>query len=246
MEILGLIPARGGSRGLPRKHLALLAGRPLIEYTLVAARASRRLGRTIISTDEPEIASHARQFGVASPFLRPAQLATDDAPILPVIRHALEWLAAFEKYEPDAIALLQPTSPLRRSDHIDGAIELLEHSGADTVVSVIEVPHNMVPEALMIEHNGWLQPLIPGLPPLRRQDKSQYLARNGPAVLITRAAFVSRCTHLYEGRVVGFRMSAIDSVDIDTVADLALAERLLVTQGNNDARSHTSSSSTER
>jgi len=147
--------------------------------------------------------------------------------MIEVVRHAVGWLMEHEGYVADLIAVLQPTSPLRRAEHIDTAVALLERSGADTVVSVVEVPHNMIPESLMVERKGWLQPLVGGAPLLRRQDKPRYLARNGPAVLVTRTDFMRRCPDFYAGRVAGFCMNAADSLDIDTEADLREAERLL-------------------
>jgi len=164
---------------------------------------------------------------VQVPFLRPVELALDETPMVEVVRHAVSWLSDHEGYRVDLVAVLQPTSPLRRAEHIDAAVALLERSGADTVVSVVEVPHNMIPESLMVERKGWLQPLVGGAPLLRRQDKPRYLARNGPAVLVTRTDFMRRCPDFYAGRVAGFCMNAADSLDIDTEADLREAERLL-------------------
>jgi len=227
VNILGLIPARGGSRSIPGKNLVPLAGKPLLAYTCDAALRSKRLTRTILSTDEEEIVRVGKACGVEVPFRRPADLARDETPMIEVVRHAVLWLMEHEGYTADLVAVLQPTSPLRRAEHIDAAIALLERSGADTVVSVVEVPHNMIPESLMVERNGWLQPLMAGVRLLRRQDKPRYLARNGPAVLVTRTAFMRRCADLYAGRVAGYCMSVADSLDIDTEADLREAERLL-------------------
>ncbi len=227
MNILGLIPARGGSLSIPRKNIVLLAGRPLLAYTCEAVLQSKRLTRTILSTDDEQIAEVGRACGVQVPFLRPVELALDETPMVEVVRHAIAWLNDHEGYSADLVAVLQPTSPFRRAEHIDDAVALLESSGADTVVSVVEVPHNMIPESLMVERNGWLQPLMAGVPLLRRQDKPRYLARNGPAVLVTRTAFMRRCADLYAGLVAGYCMSAADSLDIDTEADLRAAERLL-------------------
>ena len=139
MDVLGLIPARGGSKGVPRKNLAQVAGKPLLAWTVEAARAASELTRVVVSTDDDEIAAEA---GVEV-LRRPAELAADDAPMLEVVRHAVSELG------PDVVVLLQPTSPLRRAEHVDAAVRLLLESGADAVVSVVAVPHRYSPEALM-------------------------------------------------------------------------------------------------
>ena len=138
--VLGVIPARGGSKGVPGKNLATVAGRPLLAYTADAARTSRRLSRTVVSTDDVAIADAARGLGLDVPFMRPATLAADDVPMLPVLQHAL---AAIREQgdDVDVLVLLQPTSPMRRAEHIDAAVAMLETSGADSVVSVVDVPH---------------------------------------------------------------------------------------------------------
>lgn len=228
MDILGLIPARLHSKGIPRKSLAPLAGRPLVEYTFEAARASRTLTRIVVSTDDPDVAALARAQGIDVPFMRPAALAADDTPMLDVIRHAIGWLREAESYESAAIVLLQPTSPLRQGRHIDGAVERLESSGADISVSVVAVPHQYAPESLMVEQGLWLKPLLDGRPLLRRQDKPSYMARNGPAVLAARTPYLETCGHLYEGRVAGYPMEARASIDIDLPADLRDAEIALL------------------
>ena len=138
-RVLGLIPARGGSKGVPRKNIKLLCGKPLLEYTAQAALASRLLSRVILSTEDEEIAEAGRRCGLEVPFLRPQELAADDTPMLPVIEHAVRWVEERgERF--DAICLLQPTNPLRRAEEIDGCIELLIGTGADSVVTVLPVP----------------------------------------------------------------------------------------------------------
>jgi CMP-N,N'-diacetyllegionaminic acid synthase len=221
VKVLGLIPARGGSKGVPRKNVARLAGRPLIAYTCEAARSSRLLDRVIISTDDEEIARVARDHGADAPFLRPASLAADDTPMMDVIRHAVAELAR-QAYAADAVALLQPTSPLRTAAHIDCAIELLQSSGADTVVSVLRVPHSFNPSSLMHMEGKYLVP-NDRASALRRQDKPTLYARNGPAILILTNHAIENGAP-YAMNVVGFEMSAADSIDIDTPDDLLFAE----------------------
>lgn len=221
MKVLGLIPARGGSKGIPRKNVAPLAGRPLIAYTCEAARSSRLLDRVVISTDDEEIVRVARDHSTEAPFIRPAALAADDTPMMDVIRHAVAELGR-QGYAADAVALLQPTSPLRTSEHIDGAIELLQSSGADTVVSVMRVPHSFNPSSLMHMEGRYLVPNDPASA-LRRQDKPMLFARNGPAILILTNNAIENGAP-YALKVAGFEMSAADSIDIDTPDDCLLAE----------------------
>src|SRR5438105_3691856 len=134
MKVLGVIPARGGSKGVPRKNTRLLCGKPLLQYTAEAALLSRRLSRVILSTGDDEIAQVGRGCGLDVPFMRPRELAQDDTPMLPVVLHAVLWLEEQgDTY--DAVCLLQPTNPLRRAEDIDGAIGLLQQGGADSAVT---------------------------------------------------------------------------------------------------------------
>jgi len=226
-QILGLIPARGGSKGIANKNLAPLLGRPLIAYTIAAALQAKGITRLIVSTDDQNIAAVARELGAEVPFLRPAVLADDNAPALSVIRHALAWLATKENYQPEALVYLQPTSPLRGARHIEAALELLFSDQADTVVSVVEVPHNFNPLSVMKLDNGELKPFMDDIGPLRRQDKPRVLARNGPAVLALTRATVMEQNTLYGPRTLPLLMEPADSLDIDTLFDLELVEWLL-------------------
>ena len=245
MEVLGIIPARGGSKGIRRKNLAPLGGRPLIAYTCDAARGSRALTRVIVSTDDDEVAAEAMKLGIEVPFLRPATLAGDDTPMIDVLVDLLSTLAGRESYRPDAVVLLQPTSPFRRAGHIDAAVDTFLASGADSVVSVVPVPHQFTPSSLMELDGDRL--LFPGGPaafaeatapeegsplgggpgPLRRQDKPQLFARNGPAVVVVRARVLLEQRALYGADTRALVMSREDSLDIDEAFDLELAELLL-------------------
>ncbi|MFH1060032.1 MAG: acylneuraminate cytidylyltransferase family protein [Pseudomonadota bacterium] len=225
--VLGLIPARGGSKGLKGKNLLPLAGRPLIAHTIAAALASRAITRVVVTTDDPAIAAAARQAGAEVPFLRPAELAADATPALPVIRHALDWLDR-AGWPAAAVAYLQPTSPLRRAEHIDAAVDLLFSEKADSVVSVVEVPHNFNPVSVLRLTDGVLRPfLAQNTDPLRRQDKPRVLARNGPAVLAATRATILELGVLYGPRTLPLLMTPQDSVDVDDAFDLELCEWLL-------------------
>ena len=230
MNVLGVIPARGGSKGIPRKALACLNGRPLIDYTIQAAKRAHSLARVVVSTDDPEIAEHARELGVEVPFLRPAELACDDTPILPVLRHLLDQLQATDDDLPDAVCLLQPTSPLRTAEHIDQAVGLLIQRGCDSVVSVVEVPHHCSPVSVMsCDEQGLLSPYLQGEGTrlTRRQDKPRVYARNGPAVLVTRTAVIREQGSLYGESTTGMMMPREASIDIDEPLDLVIAQALL-------------------
>ena len=224
MNILGLIPARGGSKAIPKKNIIPLAGQPLLAYTCEAALTSQRLTRVLLNTDDLEIAEVGRACGVDIPFMRPADLAADDTPILPVIQHALTWLKEQGNFLVDIVVLLQPTSPLRKAEHIDDAVDLLVESGADTVVSVVAVPHNFSPASVMLlDERGHLTPFEAGPMILRRQDKPKVYARNGPAVLAIRREIIEQ-GRLYGDVVLPLEMSRVESIDIDDGDDLAMAE----------------------
>jgi CMP-N-acetylneuraminic acid synthetase len=229
-NILGLILARGGSKSIPKKNLVPLAGRPLLAYTCEAALRSRSLTRVVLSTDDPEIAAVGRDLGVEAPFVRPADLARDDTPSLPVMQHAIDWLRAQQDWEPDLVVLLQPTSPLRTSRHIDDAVSRLQSSGADTVVSVVRVPHRFSPYAVMELDEGRLREFLTGptsFDRYRRQDMPVLYARNGPAVLVSRTSVLFDRESFYGPITVPYVMEEQDSVDIDTPYDLWIAECLL-------------------
>jgi CMP-N,N'-diacetyllegionaminic acid synthase len=224
MNTLGVVPARGGSKGIPQKNLTIVAGRPLLAYTADAARASR-LSRTVVSTDDPATADLARGLGFEVPFMRPSELATDEALMAPVLQHAVREMRT-RGFAAEAVVLLQPTSPLRRADHIDRALDLLEASDADSVVSVVEVPHQFNPLSVMRLEGDRLVPFVEGPPVLRRQDKPRVWARNGPAVLAVRTSVLERGS-LYGEDCRPLVMAPEDSIDLDTRLDFDLLECLL-------------------
>lgn len=218
MEIVALVPARGGSKGIPRKNLAPLAGKPLLAWTIEAALASEAVTRTVVSTEDDEIARAARAAG-AEVLARPAELAADGTPMRDVIEHALRELGGTE-----VLVLLQPTSPLRRAEHVDAAVELLRATGADSVVSVVEVPHRYRPGSLMALDGDRLVALAEDYA-ATRQEKPAVYARNGPAILVLRPDRIG--TDLYGGDCRAYVMEPRDSIDIDDPFDLELAELLL-------------------
>lgn len=234
IDVIGLITARGGSKGIPRKHLAPLCGKPLVAWTVEAAGASRHLRRVIISTDDEEIVAVCRALGAEVPFLRPAGLATDDAAHVPVVEHALQWMESVGD-RPEFCMLLQPTSPLRTAEDIDAAIELADSTDADAVVSVREAeqhPYKM----FQITPDGALSRfMVADLDYLRRQDLPRAFAENGAIYLNRCSCFLASRTFIPEG-ARPYVMPAERSVDIDTIADLRLAEWLLTQRQEAPAR----------
>jgi CMP-N,N'-diacetyllegionaminic acid synthase len=225
-RVLGIVPARAGSKGVPGKNIRPLAGRPLLEYAAQVAAAAGVFDRVILSTDSPEIADVGRIAGLEVPFLRPAALAQDDTPMLPVLQHALSALAA-DGWVPDIIVLLQPTSPLRRADHIRGAVTLLQETGADSVVSVVELPRHLSPDYVMRIENGALRPFLPdGLRVTRRQDARAAFVRDG-TVYAFRRDTLERFGDIYGNDCRPLLLPAVDSLTIDSWDDWQAAERLL-------------------
>jgi CMP-N-acetylneuraminic acid synthetase len=220
VDVVGLIPAREGSKGIPRKNLAPLLDKPLLQWTMEAAVASRCLATAVVSTDSDEIADLATGFGLQV-LRRPPELAADDTPMLDVVHHALGELDPCE-----VLVLLQPTSPLRSATHIDDAVGILLETGADSVVSVVRVPHRYHPGSLLELVDERLVPLSQANA-TRRQDKPALYARNGPAVLAFRPAAVHRSQSLFGRDCRPYLMRPEDSIDIDDPLDLELAAFLL-------------------
>jgi CMP-N,N'-diacetyllegionaminic acid synthase len=235
MRVLGLIPARGGSKGVPRKNVRELGGKPLIGHTIDAARNAKRIDRIVVSTEDQEIAAKSKSLGAEVPFLRPAELAEDDTPMLPVIVHALQAVAA-DGWEADAVCLLQPTFPFRRPRDIDHCIDALEAQRADCVISVHRVPHHYNPHWVYFEQpDGSLQLSTGESEPIpRRQELPPAFHRSG-AVYVTRASVVTEARSLYGDRVVGYETPADTACNIDTIADWARAEALLAELENDAA-----------
>jgi N-acylneuraminate cytidylyltransferase len=231
MDVLALIPARGGSKSIPRKNIKPLGGYPLLAYSVAAGLAARTVSRVVVSTDDPEIGEAARRYGAETPFARPAELAQDDTADLPVFQHALQWLADREGYQPEIVVQLRPTSPFRRVWHIDRAVELLqEQPEADAVRTVIEPFQNPF-KMWQIGAEGFLEPLLhpAGIPEpynLPRQQLPPVYWQTG----YVDAAW--RRTILEKGSMTGERILPLiidpgEWVDIDSPDDWRRAERLL-------------------
>lgn len=230
-HVLALVPARGGSKGIPDKNMRPLAGRSLLEYAAEAAAASGVVDRSVLSTDSERVAAEGRRAGLEVPFLRPSALARDDTPMLPVIEHALDALE-HDGWAAEVVLLLQPTSPLRRPEHIRAAVQQLRDSGADSVVTVVELPRHFSPDYVMRVDDGRLVPfLAEGGRVTRRQDARPAFVRDG-----TVYAFWSRTVRetrsIYGRDCRPLVLSARDSMTIDAPDDWNEAERRLRAAGS--------------
>jgi len=229
MNVLGLVPARGGSKGIAHKNIAPCGGRPLLGWTAEAARGSKLLGRTILSSDDPTIIDVAREWLIEVPFTRPKELSGDETPALPVIMHAVEWMEQEENFRADVIVLLQPTSPLRLARHIDEAIQmLLDDPEADSVVSVTEVPHQYAPGSVMVFEEGRVFPWMPQDEMLNlRQLKPKFMARNGAAIYAFRRECLLQKKSIFGDRILAYQMSPEESIDVDSPLELKICNMLL-------------------
>lgn len=232
-RILGLIPARGGSKRIPRKNIRPLDGRPLIAWTIEAARGARLLDRVAVSTDDEEIAAVSREYGAEVPFMRPAELASDTATGSNVILHAVRTLRDMgERY--DYVVSLQPTSPLRSAGDIYSAIELLLEKQADCVISVCEADHppewsNTLPPDRSMEHF-----FRPGVRGTRSQDLPRSYRLNGAIYLFSCERLLRTGSLAMDDNSYAYVMPRERSVDIDSEIDFAIAQLLLEHFGQGD------------
>ena len=220
MKTFALIPARGGSKGIPRKNIKLIAGKPLIAWTIEAALRSSLLSAVVVSTDDPEIADVARRAGAQVPFMRPAELAQDQTPGLDPVLHALDQLPQF-----DSVLLLQPTSPLRTTDDIDACLQLAFLHKAPSVVSVSEAdPHPYW--TYRVTEGQALTRFVDSEPVARRQDLPQAFALNG-ALYFAEVNWLRRSGAMLGPETLAYVMPKERSVDLDTPLDWKFAELLL-------------------
>lgn len=219
-EVISIIPARGGSKGVPRKNIRLLAGKPLIAHTIEHSLRARQVNRTIVSTDDAEIAEIARQYG-AEVVMRPAELATDTASSEAVLLHVLSFLEQTESYIPSLVVFLQATSPLRQPSDIDNAIDKLNAESGDSLFSCCQ------------SHSFYWQLLDGQLTPVnydyrnraRRQDCPPEYIENG-SIYVTKTEILKRCENRLGGSIACYEMSPLDSFQIDTEDDFLLLEQL--------------------
>ena len=225
-SVLGIITARGGSKSVPKKNIALVAGKPLIAWTIEAALSSNALSRVIVSTDDDEIAQVCREWGAEVPFIRPNELAQDYSPHVDVVIHAAEWISKYYNWSPEYVMLLQPTSPLRIAEDIDESVNLALKRNADGVVSVEEAPRH--PYVIKrITKNGILEDFVEkpkGYLP--RQSFPPVYAING-AIYLQRYVSLLKNKSFFAARTLPYLMPQERSLDIDTPWDLYLANLLL-------------------
>jgi CMP-N,N'-diacetyllegionaminic acid synthase len=233
LRVLGIITARGGSKGIPNKNLVPLLGKPLLAYSAEAALASKHLARTVLSTDDEKIASAGLALGIEVPFMRPPELAKDDTPTLPVLQDVVRKLeAGGESF--DAILTLQPTNPLRRTSDIDGAVELLESSGADSVISFVDVGERHPARMKWIDAAGRVTdpPFMEQFEGQPRQQLQKLYLREG-SIYLTRRNVLMEQNSLKGNDCRAWIIPEERARNIDTPFDLRIVEQILLSQREN-------------
>jgi len=228
-KILALIPARGGSKGLPGKNIKPLLGKPLIAWTIEQAKASKYIDKIVVSTDDEKIAKVAMQYGAEVPFLRPKELAKDDSPTIDTVLHALNFFS--NKGEVfDLIALLEPTSPLRDSEDIDRCIEsLVNRDDAESIVSVCKLEGAHPEFNVIIDEKGFIRrfsDMSSNFNVLRRQDLSEIFFFEG-TIYISKVPFLIRLKNFYHNKTLAYVVPRWKSIEIDEICDLICAEALM-------------------
>ena len=229
MDILAIIPARGGSKGIKRKNLRQINGKSLVGLSVLHALKSKLITRVIVSSDDPEIIAEAVKYGAEAPFIRPAELAEDQVLDIPVFEHALKYLEEKEKYIPEIVVHLRPTAPYRKPEWIDEAIQLLiNQPNADSVRSVSE-PDKHPYRVFRIDEKGFLDPIMKHEHPvsylLRRQDLPKMYYYNC-VIDVTKPTTIFQKHSMTGDKIVPYIMNPDDVIDIDSERDLKLAEIL--------------------
>jgi len=226
-KALGVIPARGGSKSVPRKNLAALNGKPMLAWTIQAAQESRLLTHFVVSSEDEEIIRVARQYGALAPFVRPSELATDEAPSLPVVQHAVREMEQRQEITYDYVVLLQATSPLRNGTDIDAALEKLIQTGADSVISVVRVAHHHPARMRFIVDDLLVQlPMGESREMQRRQDLPPVYIRNG-AIFATRRSVVMEQNSMLGKVSRPYVMPESRSANVDTKFDFLVVEEMM-------------------
>ena len=225
-NILGLIPARGGSKGLPRKNIKPLLGKPLIAWTIEQALASKYLDRVVVSTDDKEIAEISKKYGAEIPFIRPKELAEDNAKGIDVVLHAIDWLMKNDRRKQyDLIMLLQPTSPLRKTEDIDKAIELLFLKEVKAIVSVCEVEHHPLWANTLPKDRCMKNFIRQEIMDKNRQELPLFYRLNG-AIYLAYCNYIKQCKSFIGKETFAYIMPKSRSADVDNKIDFELAEIL--------------------
>ncbi len=230
--VLAIIPARGGSKGVPRKNIKNLCGKPLITWTIEEALKSKYIDRLVVSTEDEEIAEISRKHGAEIPFLRPIELAKDDTPGIEPLLHCIYWLKNNENYYPDYLCTLQCTSPFRNSKHIDEALELLIKEKGDSIIGICK--SEVSPYWMKSVVNGKLIDFMEGSAKYtRRQDLPAVYRLNG-AVYIGKTDLLLKNRNWYTNNTLPYIMRQEDSIDIDTIYDFRFAELMMKEKLRND------------
>ena len=232
-ETIGLITARGGSKSIPGKNIKMLAGKPLIAWTIEAALQCKELSRVIVSTDDEQIAKIARQWGAEVPFIRPTELSQDDSSHISVVLHAIQWMDKKERFFPEYIMLLQPTSPFRKVEDIRQANKLAKDRHAVAVVSVCEAETHPYLCKRILDDGTLADFMKTDISYLRRQVLPPAYAENGVSYLNQRESLLQDQTFLPEG-TIAYVMSQERSLEVDTQWDWYMAELILKDQYASD------------
>tara|TARA_Y100001970_G_C14204651_1_gene843225 strand:+ start:966 stop:1673 length:708 start_codon:yes stop_codon:yes gene_type:complete len=225
-KVLGIIPARSGSKGIPDKNISMVGSKPLISWTIEAAKKAKKLDEIIVSTDSEKYASICRNYNIQVPFLRPAEFSNDEATSEDVIIHAVKWMKKNKQYDPEYILYLQPTSPLRTASDIDKAINIAEEKQANSVVSV-ELASQHPYFMKKIDYKGLISHYErQRVPTPRRQDLEPIYVLNG-AIFLIRTEIILNNKNWYEKKCYSYIMPSKKSIDIDGPNDLHIADLLL-------------------
>ncbi|MDP2859014.1 MAG: acylneuraminate cytidylyltransferase family protein [Bacillota bacterium] len=227
MNVVALICARGGSKGIPGKNIRLLAGRPLLEWAVVQARSVPRVRRVVVSTDSREIAEMAVSFGADVPFLRPAELAEDNSPEWAVWQHALRALRDEEGAFPDALLVVPTTAPLRAVSDLERCLDEFGRGDADVVLTITHAHSNPYFNMVKVDEDGLLGRIFPLSEPVARRQDAPAVFDVTPVGYVARPEYVMSSSGIFEGRVRGVQVSAERALDIDTTLDLRVAELLM-------------------
>ena len=227
MNIAAIIPARGGSKGIKRKNLVNLNGKPLIAHSIEQALSSKLIDRVIVSTEDEEIMNISKQYGAEVPFTRPEELAEDHVLDLPVFEHALQYLTSIDKYEPEIIVHLRPTAPYRKIQWIDEAIDLLIKSNHSDSVRSVSSPNQHPYRVFTINNEGYLDPVMKHLHPtpflLRRQDLPPMYYYNC-VIDITKPSTIINKKSMTGDKILPYIIPSDEAIDIDSYRDLDIAK----------------------
>ena len=225
-SVLAIIPARGGSKGLPGKNIKKLCGKPLIAWSIEVAETCSAIDRVVVSTDDDKLVDVVKKYGAEVPFERPAELANDTASTINVIFHTIDWLREHQDFRPEYILLLQPTSPLRTVEDIEGTIQTLKDKDARAVVSVCETDHHPWWSNILSEDGNMKDFIRPKILNKRRQDLPKYYRLNG-AIYLAATKYLRERNGFFGPNTFAYEMPKERSVDIDSDLDFKLVSLLL-------------------